>query len=220
MSGLVSTPLRAPAAWDAAPARRVAREPLRTHSIKAPSSFLRRACPDGRLPAQAQHPDPGTGSGTPMVTGQPPAHHSRRKRAPGRPPGPPARRRKPLLPRSPPPSSRPPAARRAASCSPPTAPHRPRSPRTPGGPFHHLLTQPPTAPRNQPTGPRHPHDSPAPSPTTSRTTCSPSPLPSPCADTTRSHPHLSKQYSFHHCPRNTRHLTPDPDGGVFVFRCC
>ena len=24
-------------------------------------------------------------------------------------------------------------------------------------------------------------------------------------------PHLSKQYSFHHCPRNTRHLTaPEP----------
>ena len=37
--------------------RRVPREPLRTHSIKALSSFLRRAGPDGRLPAQAQHPD-------------------------------------------------------------------------------------------------------------------------------------------------------------------
>ena len=36
VSGLVSTPLlRAPATWDAAAARRVAREPLRTHSIKA-----------------------------------------------------------------------------------------------------------------------------------------------------------------------------------------
>ena len=33
--GVVSTPLRAPAAWDAAAARRVARELLRTHSFKA-----------------------------------------------------------------------------------------------------------------------------------------------------------------------------------------
>ena len=167
MSGLVSTPLRAPAAWDAAPARRVAREPLRTHSIKAPSSFLRRACPDGRLPAQAQHPDPGTGSGTPMVTGQPPAHHSRRKRAraPTRTPCAkketasaqepasqlPASRsqaRSLLLPADrPAPTSEPTDPGWSLPPSPDPAPHRPKKPahRTPppsrqSGPFTHDIT--------------------------------------------------------------------------------
>ena len=72
--------------------------------------------------------------------------------------------------------------------------------------FRHLLTQFPTAPRNQPAGPRHLRDSPV------------------LLDYLKDHllleltteslcrhnqiiPHLSKQYSFHHCPRNTRHLT-------------
>lgn len=69
--------LRTPAARDTAPAHRAAREPLRTDPLDqgAKPPYPPRADPDGRLPAQAQHPDPDTGSGTPIVTRQPPAHH-------------------------------------------------------------------------------------------------------------------------------------------------
>ena len=63
-------------------------------------------------------------SGTPMATGQPPVHHGGHRRAPGRLPGPSARRRKSLLPELASPSW-PLPAKRAATCSPPTAPHRP-----------------------------------------------------------------------------------------------
>ena len=121
-----------------------------------------------------------SGSGTPMVIGQPPAYRDGHRRAPGRLPGPSGRRKEAAFlgarfpaPGLSQPGTQPPVLRRLLCTD--LGVHGLRVVLSPFlDPVSHRL-------RHQAVGPRHLGYCPVPSPATSRTTCSLSSLLSPCA---------------------------------------